>query len=87
MVKALLFAEQLRAATSSITNNIAEGSGSTSTADFRNFLNIARRSVFEVGNMLILFGRESMLVGPKVSETLNELEQQSRMLLGLMGSL
>lgn len=42
------FAEQLRATTLSITNNIAEGSGSGSNADFANFLNTARRSVFEV---------------------------------------
>src|SRR5947209_16571594 len=56
------FAEQLRAATLSITNNIAEGSGSTSEAEFRNFLNMARRSVFEVANMLIILRRENRLV-------------------------
>ena len=38
------FAEQLRAATLSITNNIAEGSGKVSDTDFANFLNTARRS-------------------------------------------
>jgi four helix bundle protein len=81
------FAEQLRAATLSITNNIAEGSGSTSKADFRNFLNMARRSVFEVANMLILFGRQSLLSEPEIAEALKELEEQSRMLLGLMRSL
>src|SRR4051812_28154643 len=52
------FAEQLRAATLSITNNIAEGSGSASEADFANFLNTARRSVFEVANMLMIFTKE-----------------------------
>jgi hypothetical protein len=34
------FAEQLRAAALSITNKIAEGSGSVSDAQFRNFLKI-----------------------------------------------
>ena len=49
------FSEQLRAAAMSITNNIAEGSASTSDKDFAQFLNIARRSVFECVNILILF--------------------------------
>src|SRR5467141_2188141 len=48
------FAEQLRGATLSITNNIAEGSGSVSKVDFANFLNTARRSTFEVANILFL---------------------------------
>lgn len=49
------FAEQLRAATMSITNNIAEGSGSFSDKDFANFLNISRRSLFECANILYLY--------------------------------
>ena len=81
------FAEQLRSATLSITNNIAEGSGGLSAVDFRNFLNMARRSVFEVANMLILFERESILSGSDIEKTLRELEEQSRMLLGLMRTL
>lgn len=46
------FAEQLRSATMSISNNIAEGSGSFSDKEFANFLNISRRSVFECANIL-----------------------------------
>jgi four helix bundle protein len=74
------FAEQLRAATLSITNNIAEGSGSASDVDFANFLNTARRSVFEVANMLILFTREGYLENNETAPLLADLAEQSRML-------
>ena len=49
------WAEQLRGSGMSMSNNIAEGSGSSSKKDFSNFLNIARRSTFENANALILF--------------------------------
>ncbi|MDX9932563.1 MAG: four helix bundle protein [Bacteroidales bacterium] len=49
------FAEQLRAAGLSISNNIAEGSGSSSNKEFANFLNISRRSIFECANMMLVF--------------------------------
>jgi four helix bundle protein len=74
------FAEQLRAATLSITNNIAEGSGSLSDPDFANFLNTARRSVFEVANMLILFARSGYLQSVDIAPMLGELAEQSSMI-------
>lgn len=55
------FAEQLRAAGMSITNNIAEGSGSFSDKDFSNFLNISRRSLFECANILHIFERRKII--------------------------
>lgn len=55
------FAEQLRAATMSISNNIAEGSGSFSDKEFAAFLNIARRSVFECANILQIFLRRNII--------------------------
>jgi four helix bundle protein len=45
------FAEQLRGAGMSMSNNIAEGSGSTSKKEFKHFLNMARRSTFENANI------------------------------------
>lgn len=53
--KLFKFAEQLRAAGLSISNNIAEGSGSFSDKEFASFLNISRRSVFECANILYIF--------------------------------
>ena len=51
--KAFRWAEQLRAAALSITNNIAEGFGSYSKSEFAQFLNYARRSTFECANILL----------------------------------
>ena len=81
------FSEQLRAATLSITNNIAEGSGSASDVDFANFLNTARRSLFEVANMLIIFTREKYLAAAETSVIMPELVEQSRMLHAFRQSL
>jgi four helix bundle protein len=81
------FGEQLRAATLSITNNIAEGSGSDSDDDFSNFLKFARRSVFEVANMLMLFVRKGYLSERDIEHLLPELQDQSKMLLAFRRSL
>ncbi len=55
------FAEQLRAAAMSISNNIAEGSGSFSDKEFSNFLNISRRSIFECANILHIYKRRKII--------------------------
>ena len=55
------FAEQFRAAAMSISNNIAEGSGSFSDKEFANFLNISRRSIFECANILHIFERRKII--------------------------
>jgi len=77
--KQFRWAEQLRAAGLSITNNIAEGSGSFSKAEFAQFLNFARRSAFETANILILLAREHPLTIPH-EPLLNELDEISRMI-------
>jgi four helix bundle protein len=45
----------------SISNNIAEGSGSFSDKEFANFLNISRRSIFECANILFIFERRGII--------------------------
>lgn len=79
-MKRFRFAEQLRSAVLSITNNIAEGSGSSSNKEFAQFINIARRSTFEVVNMLLVFERQGICSRELIEPWLTELESISRML-------
>jgi len=72
--KLFRFAEQLRGAGMSISNNIAEGSGSSSKAEFKQFLNIARRSTFEVANILIILNRRKVIDSEKVDGYLERLD-------------
>ncbi|MBA4390289.1 MAG: four helix bundle protein [Syntrophus sp. (in: bacteria)] len=55
------FSEQLRGAAMSVSNNIAEGSGSTSKNEFSHFLNIARRSAFENANILLILNKRNLI--------------------------
>lgn len=71
-------AEQLRGASLSISNNIAEGSGSFSSKDFANFLNIARRSVFETANISFVAYRRKFIDLEKLNQILNDLEVLSK---------
>lgn len=72
------YAEQLRAAGLSLSNNIAEGSGSTHKQEFIQFLNIARRSVFEDASMLLVFERLDLLSNVQVDELLFDCDLLSR---------
>ena len=60
------YAEQLRAAGLSISNNIAEGSGSVHKQEFIQFLNITRRSLFEDASMLLVSERLGLLESAEV---------------------
>ena len=72
------YAEQLRAAGISLSNNIAEGAGSTHKQEFIQFLNIARRSLFEDASMLLVFERLGLLEGAEVDELLWDCDGLSR---------
>ena len=72
------YAEQLRAAGLSLTNNIAEGSGSTHTKEFKQFLNIARRSLFEDASMLMVFESLGLVSSSEVDLLLNACDLLSR---------
>jgi four helix bundle protein len=72
------YAEQLRAAGLSISNNVAEGSGSVHKQEFIQFLNITRRSLFEDASMLMVFERLGLLQSNEVDELLWDCDEESR---------
>jgi four helix bundle protein len=72
------YAEQRRAAGLSISNNIAEGSASPHAREFLQFLNIARRSLFEDASMLLVFQRMGILQEPQTSPLLQRADTLSR---------
>jgi len=85
--KLFRFAEQLRGSGMSMSNNIAEGSGSSSKKEFKNFLNIARRSTFENANILILLGRRNLITSNQMNENLNNLDKLCRQITNFIKSL
>ena len=72
------YAEQLRAAGLSISNNIAEGSGSVHKQQFIQFLNITRESLFENASMLLVFERLGLLESSELNELLLDCDEESR---------
>jgi len=81
------FAEQLRGAILSISNNIAEGSGSSSKKEFSHFLNMARRSCFEVANMIILFHMRNLLDSDLRTQFLENCDHLSRRITRFQNSI
>jgi four helix bundle protein len=78
--KLFRFSEQLRGAAMSMSNNIAEGSGSNSNKDFSHFLNFARRSTFENANILIILNRRKIIEEEKLNKLLDDLDKECRMI-------
>lgn len=81
------FADQLRGAGMSMSNNIAEGSGSSSKKEFKQFLNMARRSTFENANILILLKRRDLVTEKCLEKLLDKLDHLSRQITNFQISL
>lgn len=81
------FAEQLRGATISISNNIAEGSGCQGKIEFIKFLGYSRRSAFEVVNMLTVFSKRKYITIVVRDRTVDKLEQLCKMISGFIRTL
>jgi four helix bundle protein len=78
---------QLRRAAVSVPSNIAEGHERRSTAEFRNFLSIARGSLAEVETQLLLAQRLGYLKEAQLAPTLALQVEVNKMLNALSAKL
>jgi four helix bundle protein len=62
----------------SLTNNIAEGSGSIYVQEFKQFLNITRRSLFEDASMLMVFEALGLFAPAEIDDLLTDCDVLSR---------
>ena len=85
--KLFRFADQLRGSALSMSNNIAEGSGSTSNKEFIQFLNIARRSTFENANVAIILERRELIRKETMESLLERLDSLCRQITSFQDSL
>jgi four helix bundle protein len=76
---------QMRRAAVSIASNIAEGAGRNSKKEFHRFLSISQGSIAELETQLII--SENLGYCSDIKNLLNELDEISKMIIGLMKSL
>jgi len=81
------FADQLRGAGMSMSNNIAEGSGSRSNKVFIQYLEYARNSTFENANILILMNRRGLVSASDKEVISEELDKLCRKITNFQKSL
>ena len=78
---------QMRRAAISIPSNIAEGSARNTSKEFMNFLHIAQGSVAELETQILISQSLGFTTDDDMHPILNELEEISRMIIGLQKTL
>jgi four helix bundle protein len=79
--------EQLESSSSSIALNISEGKGRYSKKEFRQFLYIARGSLYETIAMLQILKKKQWLDQSSYNNLYKQAEEINRMLSGLINSI
>ena len=79
--------EQIEAASTSISMNIAEGKGRDSKKEFVRFLYIARGSLYEVITLSIIFERRKWISSEALYKVENDGYEIASMIKGLINSI
>ena len=81
------FSEQLRASGMSMSNNIAEGSGSSSNREFSRYLDIAKKSMFENANILIILNRRNLIGEDEKNDLIEKIDHLCRKIMNFIRTL
>lgn len=76
--------DQIRRAAVSVPSNIAEGFGRGGTNEFRNFLSIAKGSIYEVKTQLIIAHELGLVDDPIKDKLIINIEEITGMIAGLI---
>jgi four helix bundle protein len=79
--------EQLEASSTSVASNISEGKGRYSKKEFKQYLYIARGSLYETVTRLQIFHKLKWLNGRPFKKLYLEAEEINKMLSGLINSI
>ena len=79
--------EQIEAASTSVSMNLAEGKGRNSKKEFIQFCYIARGSLYETMTLLEIFRRKSWISESDVSSVKSEALEIASMIKGLINSI
>jgi four helix bundle protein len=79
--------EQLEAASTSVSLNIAEGKGRRSKKEFIQFLYVARGSLYETITLLIIFHKVKWITDNQVNQLKHLAFEIAKMLTSLIGSI
>jgi four helix bundle protein len=78
---------QMRRAAVSVPSNIAEGAARSTARQFGYFLDIAQGSISELETQMLISRNLGFLASKQINPLLQEIEEISRMLIGLKKSL
>lgn len=79
--------EQIEASSASIAQNIAEGKGRFSKKEFKQYLYIARGSLYETVTLLNLFSLRNWITQKKLDEMENTSAEIGKMINGLINNI
>lgn len=79
-------ADQMRRAAVSVPSNIAEGQGRLTSKEFRQFLGIARASIYELETQLLIGVRQAFFSETQVEPSLSLCDEIGKMLTKLITS-